>query len=106
MEKITNEQKADEICKRHIFDSNHFDCCMEMADWKDEQHKDIEEGLREIINALDANLHKSNESGLYYFNKCNILINEACKWLEKNDSYAIPTNVQVDRLREYLNNIK
>lgn len=34
------------------------------------------------------------------------LINEACKWLYLNDSYAIPTNVQVDRLREHLNNIK
>jgi len=34
------------------------------------------------------------------------IIDEACKWLERNDSYAVPTNVQVDRLREYLNNIK
>lgn len=34
---MTNEQKANEICKKHIFDSNHFDCCMEMADWKDEK---------------------------------------------------------------------
>lgn len=34
------------------------------------------------------------------------LIDEACEWLTKNDSYAIPTNVQVDRLREHLNNIK
>ncbi len=30
------------------------------------------------------------------------IIDEACKWLERNDSYAVPTNVQVDRLREYL----
>jgi hypothetical protein len=36
---MTNEEKANEICKRHIFDSNHFDCCMEMADWKDKKHK-------------------------------------------------------------------
>lgn len=34
---MTNKQKAEEICKRHIFDSNHFDCCMEMAEWKDSQ---------------------------------------------------------------------
>lgn len=34
------------------------------------------------------------------------LIDEACKWLTENDSYAIPTNLQVDRLREHLNNIK
>lgn len=33
------------------------------------------------------------------------LIDEACEWLAKNDSYATPTNVQVDRLRERLNNI-
>ena len=74
MKHVSNEQKADEICKRHIFDSNHFDCCMEMADWKDEKH----------------NQEKPQR------------IDEACKWLAKNDSYAIPTNVQVDRLREYL----
>lgn len=30
-------KKAEEICKRHIFDSNHFDCCMEMAEWKEKQ---------------------------------------------------------------------
>ncbi|MBR4620551.1 MAG: hypothetical protein IKO46_06175 [Salinivirgaceae bacterium] len=30
------------------------------------------------------------------------IIDEACKWLERNDSYAVPTNLQVDRLREYL----
>ena len=34
------------------------------------------------------------------------LIDEACEWLFKNNSYAIPTNIQVDRLREHLNNIK
>lgn len=34
---MTTEEKANEICKRHIFDSNHYDCCMEMAEWKDEQ---------------------------------------------------------------------
>ena len=34
------------------------------------------------------------------------LIDEACKWLFKNDSYATPTNVQVDRLREHLNKMK
>lgn len=34
---MTNEEKANEICKRHIFDSNHYDCCMEMAEWKEKQ---------------------------------------------------------------------
>ena len=34
------------------------------------------------------------------------IIEEACNWLFKNDSYAIPTNVQVDRLREHLNKMK
>lgn len=34
---MTNEEKAEEICKRHIFDSNHFDCCMEMAKWKEQE---------------------------------------------------------------------
>lgn len=34
---MTNEEKANEICKRHIFDSNHYDGCMEMAKWKEKQ---------------------------------------------------------------------
>lgn len=34
---MTTEEKANEICKRHIFDSNHYDCCMEMAEWKERQ---------------------------------------------------------------------
>ena len=34
----TIKEKAIEICNKHIFDSNHFDCCMEMALWKDEQY--------------------------------------------------------------------
>ena len=57
---MTNQQKADEICKRHIFDSNHYDCCMEMAQWKDEQHE------------------KEKQQW----------IDKACKWLEdKADDY-------------------
>ena len=54
-----------------------------MAEWKDEQYKVREEGLRETINALDARLQKANESGMYYFNQCNIqkqqLIDKAMK---------------------------
>lgn len=51
MKHMSNEQKANEICKKHIFDSNHFDCCMEMAEWKDEWFKEI---LRKELNdALD-----------------------------------------------------
>lgn len=38
--------------------------------------------------------------------RADVFIDKACEWLAKNDSYAIPTNVQVDRLREHLNNIK
>ena len=30
------------------------------------------------------------------------LIDKACTWLLLNDSYAKPTNVQVDRLRAFL----
>lgn len=51
---MTNEEKADEICKRHIFDSNHFDCCMEMAQWKDEQlEKKIKKIKRDIVLSSD-----------------------------------------------------
>lgn len=55
-----------------------YGACLEAMQWKDEQHAKEKQKL----------------------------IDEACKWLELNDSYAKPTHLQVDRLREYLNNIK
>jgi predicted RNase H-like nuclease len=116
MEHVSNEQMAKKIAEesKQYFYHDEYECGLacakRMAKLKDKQHKDIEEGLRETINALDAKLQKANESGMYYFDQCNIqkqkLIDKACKWLERNDSYAVPTNLQVDRLREYLNNIK
>lgn len=48
---MSNEEKANEICKRHIFDSNHFDCCMEMAQWKDEQWRTM---LHTVFRAWQA----------------------------------------------------
>ena len=35
---MTNEEKANEICKKHCFDSNLYNGCMEMAEWKDKQY--------------------------------------------------------------------
>ena len=83
MENITNEQKAAEIARKNFEIYNkqgaYGKCCaLDAMQWKDEQHEKEKQNL----------------------------IDEACKWLAVNDSYAIPTNVQVDRLREYLNNIK
>lgn len=90
---MTNEQKAREIAslitsvygvdiKQEI---HSYSAAMQTMQWKDEQHKDIEEGLRGTINALDAKLQKANESGMYYFDQCNIqkqkLIEKACEWL-------------------------
>ena len=77
---MTNEEKARELSlyKSGDIDILRYDVALDMAEWKDEQ----------------AAKEKQK------------LIDEACKWLAVNDSYAIPTNVQVDRLREHLNNIK
>lgn len=65
---------------------------LEMAEWKDEQYKEREEGLRETIDTLDVKLQKANEDGMYYFDKCNIqkqqLIDKACEWL-RNNSYML-----------------
>lgn len=96
---MTNEVKAKEIAKyqegksidvvyRQVyFYTNLIDTAMKMAEWKDEQYKEEKEALQETINALDARLKKANESGMYYFDKCNIqkrqLIDKACKWLEE-----------------------
>lgn len=81
---MTNEQKAKEIAEylNQPNGSNSLLQCHQAAlyamQWKDEEHQ--------------AETQK--------------LIDEACKWLEVNDSYAKPTHLQVDRLREHLNNIK
>ena len=84
---MTNAEKAREIAELlypyNVNEDNceHYVCyeaTIQMAEWKDEQ----------------------------FAKEKQKLINEACEWLAINDSYAIPTNVQVDRLREYLNNIK
>ena len=45
---MTNEEKANEICKKHFFDSNHYDCCMEMAEWKEQQM--IDKACEYILN--------------------------------------------------------
>jgi hypothetical protein len=91
---MTNEEKAqalvDELgiiyteCNRVTIKKK----IMQMAEWKDEQYKEREEGLRETIDALDAKLQKSCETGMYYFDQCNIqkqkLIDKACEWLRRN----------------------
>lgn len=101
MGKISNEQKAREIAENAKLPlslnetdevSRAVNTCSKkgyfktavkygasvMAQWKDEQHKQEKQQW----------------------------IDKACKWLAENDSYAVPTNVKVDRLREHLNNIK
>lgn len=51
---MTDAEKADEICKKHIFDSNHFDCCMEMAEWKEKQMVSIAKTfIKEIARVCD-----------------------------------------------------
>lgn len=75
---MNTADKIRKIEKKHHFQSDWFEeALQEMAEWKDSEFAQEKQKL----------------------------IDEACEWLEKNDSYAIPTNVQVDRLREYLNNI-
>ena len=34
---MTNDEKAEELVKKHIFDSNHHETAMEMAQWKEQQ---------------------------------------------------------------------
>ena len=95
---MTNEEKAREIANDDTLygedsdNNSKIDECyiaaLEMARWKDEQYKEREEGLREIIDALEASLQKANDSGMYYFDQCNIqkkqLIDKACEWLRRN----------------------
>lgn len=48
---MTDLEKANEICKRHFFDSNHYDCCMEMAEWKDKQMMELWNVARNVYEA-------------------------------------------------------
>jgi hypothetical protein len=78
---MTNEEKIQELLNEPCWDSKPYligmdrvgveDVMERFGEWKDEQHKQEKQQL----------------------------IDEACKWLAENDSYAIPTNVQVDRLK-------
>lgn len=56
---MTNEEKANEICKRHIFDSNLYDGCMEMAEWKDEE---FTKERHELIQKANNAINKANET--------------------------------------------
>ena len=88
---MTNEEKAIEIANKYCVSdyknnsgqlvSSYDECycsALAIAEWKDEQFEKEKQKL----------------------------IDKACKWLTENDSYAVPTNLQVDRLREHLNNLK
>lgn len=79
---MTNEEKARELAEMLIGGDRNIeplvDTLLQAMQWKDEQHTQEKQQLIDV----------------------------ACKWLFVNDSYAIPTNVQVNRLREHLNNIK
>lgn len=56
---MTNEEKANEICKRHIFDSNLYNGCMEMAEWKDEE---FAKERCEILQQAYDSANKTNET--------------------------------------------
>ena len=90
---MTDLEKSIEIARKHegLCLNREEWCvaaCQEMAEWKDEQFANEKEGLQEIIDALDARLQKSNDSLVYYFDKCNIqkqqLIEKVCDWLKNN----------------------
>lgn len=102
---MSNAEKARELCK--LYQTNRaslFQHLLAMAEWKDEQYKEREEGLREIINMLDIKLQKANESGMYYFDKCNVqkqqLIDKACDWLKNNARNYYSAYATEDRLIE------
>lgn len=123
MKHISNQEKATEIAaerKRLYFDSDgliinsEVECyaaAEEMAQWKDEQFaqekKEIDEQWKRLMaesKSIGVDILQCKEE--QYKKEKQKLIDEACNWLNKNDSYAIPTNVQVDRLREHLNKMK
>ena len=93
---MTNEKKAHEIASliTSVYGVNiereiHiYTAAIEAMEWKDNEYKEREEGLRETINALEAKLQKANEVGMYYFDQCNFqkqaLIDKTCEWLKAN----------------------
>lgn len=63
-----------------------YQSAMQAMQWKDEQYKEREEGLLETINALEIRLQKTQDSGMYFFDKYNVqkqqMIDKACKFLK------------------------
>ena len=82
-----NEQKAKEICH-----------CSECT------YKIKSEGDNCMCPRMAAILQAMEWKDKQFAQEKQQLIDDACKWLLIHDSYAKPTNLQVDRLREYLNN--
>jgi hypothetical protein len=91
MKHVSNEQKADEICKKHIFDSNHFDCCMEMAEWKDKERKELwritrnhwQEWAEEQLTAFAVHLQKR---GAFREDLCMDFEHEAQSFIEMQNN--------------------
>lgn len=105
MKHVSNEEKAREIVEQ--FETRYNTCdllwqdledvALQAMKWKDKERKELWRITRN---------HYQEWAEEQIAQEKQKLIDEACKWLFVNDSYAIPTNVQVDRLREHLNNIK
>lgn len=109
MKHISNKQKAEQISQNHknfyylesgTPTTSALECyhsAMEMAQWKDKERKELWRITRN---------HYQEWAEEQIAQEKQKLIDEACKWLLLHDSYAKPTHLQVDRLREHLNNIK
>lgn len=85
-----------------------YQSAMQAMQWKDEQYKEREEGLLETINALEIRLQKTQDSGMYFFDKYNVqkqqMIDKACKFLK---SYRQDTPESLDYwTQEIMKNIK
>jgi hypothetical protein len=95
---MTNEEKANEIARDMLpYNNAEYHACynsaMKAMEWKDKERKELWRITRN---------HYQEWAEEQIAQEKQKLIDEACEWLAKNDSYAKPTHLQVDRLREHL----
>jgi hypothetical protein len=91
MEHVSNEQKAIQIAANNRI--NYYEGEPGWGVNVSSSEKECYESAMQAMQWKDEQFAKEKQK----------LIDEACEWLAKNDSYAKPTHLQVDRLREHLN---
>lgn len=63
---------------------------------------DLEKEIQRYYNEMDGDCRYMQTARHFARWQKEQMVEEACKWLELHDSYAVPTNIKVRDLKEHL----